>query len=233
MGDQNLLPTEAAARSVGESAPPPTATTTTTPNGTGVPTASAHRGVVGTQPPSLSRSDTGIPGERDRVEPRPPVDVESRTRKQKSPKRHKKRRLSVEERRRGLKLAEEIDFVDASTVAMDFSGLIHQKAPEDKEHSPTSGGLEKEAHCVDSQNRLEQQFRKEKIDQDEAKERNVFMKPEDGGGGGGGGGEGGGDDDEYNVEDYAAAAADDDDEKESGKKITAYTRGQTSCIIFC
>ncbi|XP_047112337.1 putative uncharacterized protein DDB_G0290521 [Schistocerca piceifrons] len=63
--------------------------TTPQPNGAEVPTASAHRSVVGTQPPSLSGSDTRTPGDRDRVKPRPPVDVESRTRKRKSPKRHK------------------------------------------------------------------------------------------------------------------------------------------------
>ncbi|XP_049807125.1 uncharacterized protein LOC126249516 [Schistocerca nitens] len=148
MDDQNLLPPQAAASSVGESAP----TTTPQPNGAEVPTASAHRSVVGTQPPSLSGSDTGIPGDRDRVEPRPPVDVESRTRKQKSPKRHKKRRLPVVERDRDVTPAESIDFVDSSTVATASSGIIHQKAPEDKEHSPTSDGPENEAHCVDSQN---------------------------------------------------------------------------------
>ncbi|XP_049768115.1 arp2/3 complex-activating protein rickA-like [Schistocerca cancellata] len=146
--DQNLLPPQAAASSVGESAP----STTPQPNGAEVPTASAHSSVVGTQPPSLSGSDTGIPSDRDCVEPRPPVDVESRTRKQKSPKRHKKRRLSAEEQDRDVKPAEDIDFVDSSTIATDSSGIIHQKVHEDKEYSPKSGGPENEAHCVDSQN---------------------------------------------------------------------------------
>ncbi|XP_046981504.1 SH3 domain-containing protein C23A1.17-like [Schistocerca americana] len=137
----------AAASSVGESP-----STTPQPSGAEVPTASAHRSVVGTQPPSLSGSDTGVPSDRDCVEPRPPVDVESRTRKQKSPKRHKKRRLSVEEQDRDVNPAEDIDFVDSSTTATDSSGIIHQKVPEDKEHTPKFGGPENEAHCVDSQN---------------------------------------------------------------------------------
>ncbi|XP_049779395.1 uncharacterized protein LOC126176288 [Schistocerca cancellata] len=146
MDDQNLLPPQAAASSVGESAP----STTPQPNGAEVPTASAHRNVVDTQPPSLSESDTGVPSDRDCVEPRPLVDVESRTRKQRSPKRHKKRRLSAEEQDRDVKPAEDIDFVDSSTIATASSGIIHQKVPEDKEHSPKSGGPENEAHCVDS-----------------------------------------------------------------------------------
>ncbi|XP_049943260.1 uncharacterized protein LOC126424556 [Schistocerca serialis cubense] len=141
-----LLPP--AASSVGESAP----STTPQPDGAEVPTASAHRSVVDTQPPSLSGSDTGVPTDRDCVEPRPPVDVESRTRKQKSPKRHKKRRLSADEQDRNVKPAEDIDFVDPPTIATDSSGIIHQKVPEDKEHSPKSGGPENEAPYVDSQN---------------------------------------------------------------------------------
>ncbi|XP_049790333.1 uncharacterized protein LOC126195749 [Schistocerca nitens] len=148
MDDQNLLPPQAAASSVGESEP----STTPQPNGAEVPTASAHRSVVGTQPPSLSGSDTGVPSDRDCVEPRPPVDVESRTRQQKSPKRHKKRRLSADEQDRNVKPAEDIDFVDSPTIATDSSGIIHQKVPEDREHSPKSGGPENDAHCVDSQN---------------------------------------------------------------------------------
>ncbi|XP_046986040.1 uncharacterized protein LOC124556052 [Schistocerca americana] len=71
---------------------------------------------------------------------------------QKSPKRHKKRRLSAEEWDRGVTMAEDINSVDAPTVATDSTGLIHRKAPDDKEHSPTSGGPENEAHRVDSQN---------------------------------------------------------------------------------
>ncbi|XP_047103789.1 uncharacterized protein LOC124722694 [Schistocerca piceifrons] len=136
------------AHSAGESAP----STTPQPNGAEVHTASAHRSVVGTQPPSLSGSDTGVPSDRDCVEPRPPVDVESRTRKQKSHKRHKKRRLSAEEQDRDVNPAEDIDFVDSSTVATDSSGIIHQKVPEDMERSPKFGGPENEMHCVDSQN---------------------------------------------------------------------------------
>ncbi|XP_049855529.1 uncharacterized protein LOC126336091 [Schistocerca gregaria] len=148
MDDQHMLPPQAAVSSVGESTP----STTTHPNGVEVPTASAHRSVVGAQPPSLSGSDTGDPSDRDCVEPRPPVDVESRTRKQKSPKLHKKRRLSAEEQDRDVQPAEDIHFVDSPTIATDSSGIIHQKVTEDKEHTPKSGGPENEPHCVDSQN---------------------------------------------------------------------------------
>ncbi|XP_049774253.1 serine/arginine repetitive matrix protein 1-like [Schistocerca cancellata] len=79
------MPPQVAANSVGESepTPPPPPTTTTTlppPHGAEVSAASAQHGVVGTRPPSLSGSDAGIPDYRDRVEPRPPVDVEPRTR---------------------------------------------------------------------------------------------------------------------------------------------------------